>query len=188
MPEAGSTSPARRAANQLLDTETEMTPTPFVPQTHLRQVIEGMRWIAGLTRDPGGTWLAWAHGHAVPVPLGTSAAVVRIPEPLGRAAIAVLVAHAPELVGPVIVDEWAGVVDVFVPGAPPVPQRGDVELIGPGQDPPPVVMCPSPGRRAVGRRWLRPPRALPGHCAVLTNPHRLAEALALSHSPLAAAG
>ncbi|MGW7579760.1 hypothetical protein ACWGKU_04800 [Kitasatospora sp. NPDC054768] len=165
-----------------------MTPTPVVPQNHLRQVIEGMRWIAGLTRDPEGTWLAWAQGHAVPVLLGATAAVVRIPEPLGRAAVAVLAAHAPGLVGPVILDEWAGVVDVFVPGAPLLRQGGDVELIGRYQDPPPVVMCPSPGRRAVGRRWLRPPRALPGHCAVLTDPHRLAEALALSRSPLAAAG
>ncbi|RGD59437.1 hypothetical protein DR950_18020 [Kitasatospora xanthocidica] len=153
-----------------------------------------MRWIAGLTRDPEGTWLAWARGHAVPVPLGTFAEVVRIPAPMGRAAVAVLLAHAPELVGPVIVDEWAGAVDIFVPsdifvpGAPPVRQGDDVKLIGRCQDPPPVVICPSPGRRAVGRRWLCPPRALPGHCAVLTDPHRLAEALALSRGPLAAAG
>ncbi|MEU3566845.1 hypothetical protein AB0E96_00215 [Kitasatospora sp. NPDC036755] len=165
-----------------------MTLTPVVPHNHLRQVIEGMRWIAGLTRDPEGTKLAWAQGHAVPVPLGIFAAVVRIPEPLGRAAVAVLLAHAPETVGPVIVDEWAGVVDVFVPSAPPVRQGSDVELIGRCQDPTPVVMCPSPGRRAVGRRWLCPPRALPGQDAVLTDPHRLAEALALSRGPLAAAG
>ncbi|MEV7936619.1 hypothetical protein AB0O82_10790 [Kitasatospora sp. NPDC088264] len=161
-----------------------MTPTTPVRTALTRQVIAGMRWLAALTGDPNGTWLAWAQGHAVPVPLGTAAAVVRIPEELGRAAVGVLAGHAPALVGPVLLDQWAGVVDVFVPAASAVWQGGDVQQIGGRQEPQSRIMCPSPGRTAVGRSWLHLPRALPDCPVVLTDSHRLAKALSVARTRL----
>ncbi|MFF2619692.1 hypothetical protein [Kitasatospora sp. NPDC058046] len=87
-----------------------------------------------------------------------------------------------------LLDQWAGAVDVFVPAASAVWQGGDVRQIGGHQEPQSRIMCPSPGRTTLGRSWLHLPRALPDRPVVLTDPHRLVKALAVARKRLPVAG
>ncbi|MBD0692466.1 hypothetical protein [Streptomyces sp. CBMA123] len=161
-----------------------MTAATIVPTTLMRQVIEGMRWLGGHTRDPEATWRVWAEGRAVPIPIGDGFAVVRLPEALGQAAVRALAGGTPSLVGPVLADHSAGVIEVLVPLAPAVWQGTGAELIDGSRLERQMVKCPPPSRRADGRDWLYLPRALPGRPAVLTDPYRLSEAVSIARSQL----
>ncbi|MFJ4184149.1 hypothetical protein [Kitasatospora sp. NPDC089509] len=153
-----------------------------------RQVVEGMRWIGAQTSDPDATRRAWARGRAVPVPAGRAFAVVRLPEPLGRAAVRALLDSDHSLVGPALVNHTEDVVEIFVPITPAVWQGPNAELIDGSRASSRMIKIPPPSRRADGREWLCPPRALPGCSAVLTDPYRLAEVVAVARNALLAGG
>ncbi|MFI9157515.1 hypothetical protein [Kitasatospora aureofaciens] len=162
--------------------------TTIVSTALTRQVVGGMRWLGAYTRAPDATWRAWSKGRAVPVPAGRGFAVVRLPEPLGRAAVRALLGSAPSLVGPALVNHSQDVVEILVPIAPAVWQGPDAELIDGSRISTRMVKVPPPGRRADGRDWLCPPRALPGCSAVLTDPYRLAGAVDVARNALLVAG
>ncbi|MFJ2805819.1 hypothetical protein [Kitasatospora sp. NPDC087271] len=124
-----------------------MTTAAIVPTTLIRQVIEGMRWLGGHTRDPEATWRVWAEGRAVPIPVGNGFVVVRLPEALGRAAVRALAGNAPSLVGPVLVNRSKGVVEALVPTAPAVWQGPGAELLDGSRLEMRMVKCPPPRAR-----------------------------------------
>ncbi|MFF0409682.1 hypothetical protein ACFYUY_04510 [Kitasatospora sp. NPDC004745] len=163
-----------------------MMPAVIVQAKLTTQVIAGMRWLGRQTADPTATWEAWARGRPVPVSVGRDFVVVRLLGELGRAAVAELAADAPDLVGPVLVND--SVVEVFLPPTPAVWPGPGAELVDGRGASRATVKCPPPGREAERRRWLFPPRALPGSPAALTDPYRLVEAAAVARTGLQAAG
>ncbi|MFD4394335.1 hypothetical protein [Kitasatospora sp. NPDC058478] len=153
-------------------------PAVIVQAKLTNQVVAGMQWLSSHTDTPVAAWEAWARGHAVPIPVGRDFVVVRLPGGLGQAAVAQLAANTPDLVGPVLVNHSA--VEVFLPTTPAVWQGPGAELVVGHGASTRMIKCPPPGREADRRKWLFPPRALPGRIAALTDPHRLAEAIALA--------
>nr|BEK65729.1 hypothetical protein KPHV_29560 [Kitasatospora purpeofusca] len=165
-------------------TPASVDPSAAVPA----QQVAGMRWLAAGTRHPEATWRTWARGDAALVPAGITFAVIRAPEPVGRAAFSELRQHGLGLIGPVLANHSLRVIEFFVPIIPSVWMGEDAVRLDGGRESTRMVKCPPLTRRAGGRDWLHPPRALPGQPVVLTDPHRLAAALALSRSRLRRAG
>ncbi|MFJ4791767.1 hypothetical protein [Kitasatospora purpeofusca] len=152
------------------------------------QQVAGMRWLASGTRDPEATWRVWARGDAALIRAGRGFAVIRAPELVGRTAFSELRQQGLGLIGPVLVNHPLDAVEFFVPIAPAVWPGLDAVRLDGGRQSRRMVRCPPLADRADGLDWLHPPRALAGHPAVLTDPHRLAAALTLARARLRQAG
>ncbi|MFJ6140124.1 hypothetical protein [Kitasatospora sp. NPDC092286] len=150
-------------------------------------LVVGARWLAEQTREPEKTWKAWQAGNAVPVPVGDAFFVVRVAERLGRTAFHAL-SRTPAAPGPVIFNHSQSSVEFFVPATPAVWQGRGTELLDGRLEFKRMIKCPPPRVRAAGRDWLHPPLAMLGALPPLTDPYRLAAALATARRLLEHAG
>ncbi|MFF8769094.1 hypothetical protein [Kitasatospora sp. NPDC015120] len=151
-------------------------------------LVEGMRWLAGLTRRPDAAWSAWQAGRLVSVPAGEGFVAVRVSRQLGLAAHRILQEEHQAFAGPVLRNHELDSIEFFVAPSPAVWLGSEVLRLDGGRRSTTTVACPPLGQRIDGRLWLIPPYAAPGAAAQCTDPHRLARALTLARQRLHAAG
>ncbi|MEU5383252.1 hypothetical protein [Kitasatospora cineracea] len=149
----------------------------------------GFLWLANQTRDPNKAMARWEAGRTTAVPVGTALVVVRVlDDRLGRTAFQALREQMPDLLGPVIANRSIEAVEFLSTARPPVWMGSATVLLDGSRISNRDVQCPPPDRLASGRRWLNPPRAVPGADLVLTNPLHLVRALGFARDRLIQAG